>query len=175
MHTVYGPEDVKPFSEAHGGNAAKIKGRWIFADGAQMFTGDFGVSFAEPPDDIRELLAVKRDYNLAKLGRVQKDFQLLKAALLGSGESFKWDESEYGAPPSERDAFTGGPDGRPALRRLQALVLKYRETLEGIDREISSLAENRRDAARRKQNDELDRQAAERDQARHDEIAKIEI
>jgi hypothetical protein len=173
MRKIYDQSDLLDFSKRHG-NPLKLPNRWLFSDGAIAWVGEWGVSFEEPSNDPRERLAVRREWHLAKLGRAQKDFQSLKSALLGGG-TFQWPEDEYGKPPTDRDEHIGGPDGRPALRLLQRLVIERREELEKIDAEIAASIDNRRDNARRKQNEMLDQQAAERDQALHDEIAKIEI
>jgi len=172
---VYGPEDVKPFVESHGGNPAKLKGRWLLSDGATLHLGEWGVSFAEPPDDPRELLGLRREYHLCKLGKTQRDFQLLKAALLGFGEPFRWDESEYGKPPSETLPHTGAPDPRPALKHLQTLVLKHRSELEAIDADIASMEDTKKEAARRRLNERLDSEAEHRAEALQAEITAITI
>ena len=105
----------------------------------------------------------------------QDDFRRLKNALQGTGAAFNWDKDEYGDPPSDTDPYTGYPDGRVALRRLQGIVLKHREALAGIDAEIAALPGSKQGQERREVNEELDRQQSEREHARQAEIAAIEI
>ena len=129
----------------------------------------------EPPDDPRQRVLARREYQLAKLGRAQSDFRRLKNALQGTGAAFQWDKDEYGDPPSDSDPYTGYPDGRAALRRLQGIVIKHREALAAIDAEIAASSESKQGQERRELNEELDRQQSEREHARQAEIAAIEI
>jgi hypothetical protein len=173
------PEELKAFDKTHGGMPARIKhhtgSRWIYADGAVAVHGSFGIDLYEPSSDPRELIFVRREYHIFKLGRTTKGFEHLKAALLGNAEVFHWDVEEYGKPPADIDESTGSPDGMAALRRLQSFVIKHREALAAIDQEVAALPESREAERRRKQNEKLDRQSAEREYAREAEIRKINI
>jgi hypothetical protein len=171
-------EPLEAFCERHGGWPVKRESRWLFADGAEVFLAQYKFDpphLVEPPDDPKERLFARREYALAKLGRSQSDFRRLKNALQGTGAVFNWDAEEYGDPPPDRDRRTGLPDGPTALRRLQSFVLKHREALEQIDREIDNLPESKEAQRRRKQNAIIDQERANWQAARQAEIASIEI
>ncbi len=175
-------ETYQEFCERQGGRPAKIGDAWFLPSGAtatQSFLGEMIMN--EPPVEKINLLQNRRQYHVAKLTRVERDFQQLKGALLGLLDehhtqlSWTWDEKEYGPVPPDRDPRYSLPDNKVWLLKLKEIVMQHRSEIEKIDQQIAELPESKEQKRQQTKAAEHDRQRREEDYAFKQEITNIEI
>ena len=167
-------ETYDEFVKRNGGRLVKVGARWLLPSGAAITNNGFGPVRHEPPAHDHERLQVQRQYWAAKVERVEKDFETLKAALSGLSDgtgaliTFTWPQDEYG------DRY-GSLDGIAALRRLASIVKFRRNKLKAVENELAATPQEKEHRRRA----ELAKQAEHEQRQRHfdlqNEISKIEI
>jgi hypothetical protein len=150
------------FVERHGKAWIPFGGGRLFPDGATID----GLGYrSEPPTDAESLLKLRHIYHSAKLAKAETAFRLLKAALLG-GDTYNWDEKEFGETPDEYCR-----DGKSALLKLRGIAEGHRAALEQIEEEQSQLPE---EIAKRQRIEENRLFQLQMQEARRKERAEIE-
>ena len=165
-------ESDAEFIARHCGGELPIRSgrQQLLPDGALMVWSELhGWQHHEPPTDASELLRAKRAYHATATGKVEQDFDRLKAAISGATDgtgmavTFRWPEDgRYGPAPE---------DGVAALRHLKTIVEQRRAALAEIASEIADLPESRRQRERAEQ---AEADAYRRREAAASEQAKIQ-
>jgi hypothetical protein len=168
------------FIERHGGRKALLrmpKNEFLLPSGARLIENSLGTQYIEPPTGTEARLQAKRHYWATLAERTEKDFNALKAAVMGPRNpdevrtEYRWKEDEHGPLPDHQPTT--------ALNVLRDLVRKYRAAVADIDRQYQALPSvvhrQRAEAARAEQARRIAEDAQRRAAAQRAAVAAITL